>query len=119
MSLFVITLAPCPPPPSTGLFPRPSYSFSNVQQDVLLNPYAPPLRDERVIQSTDIRGGIPINIDTRAVDTNYRQMGLLKRMILRNSKIFYLIFIRGPANWIFSRRTIVRTRPRRSSVATG
>jgi hypothetical protein len=65
---------------STGLFPRPSYSFSNVQQDVLLNPYAPPLRDERVIQSTDIRGGIPINIDTRAVDTNYRQMGLLKRM---------------------------------------
>jgi hypothetical protein len=66
--------------PSTGLFPRPSYSFSNVQQDVLLNPYAPPLRDERVIQSTDIRGGIPINIDTRAVDTNYRQVGLLKRM---------------------------------------
>jgi len=67
-------------PPSTGLFPRPSYSFSNVQQDVLLNPYAPPLRDERYIQSTDIRGGVPINIDTRAVDTNYRQMGLLKRM---------------------------------------
>lgn len=66
--------------PSTGLFPRPSYSFSNVQQDVLLNPYAPPLRDERVVQSTDIRGGVPINIDTRAVDTNYRQMGLLKRM---------------------------------------
>lgn len=66
--------------PSTGLFPRPSYSFSNVQQDVLLNPYAPPLRDERYIQSTDIRGGVPINIDTRAVDTNYRQMGLLKRM---------------------------------------
>ena len=65
---------------STGLFPRPSYSFSNVQQDVLLNPYAPPLRDERIIQSTDIRGGIPINIDTRAVDTNYRQVGLLKRM---------------------------------------
>ena len=66
--------------PSTGLFPRPSYSFSNVQQDVLLNPYTPPLRDERIIQSTDIRGGIPININTQAVDTNYRQVGLLKRM---------------------------------------
>ena len=55
-----------------GLFPRPSYSFSNVEDDVLMNPYAPPLKDERVIQSQDIRGGIPININTRAVDTNYR-----------------------------------------------
>jgi hypothetical protein len=41
-------------PPSTGLFPRPSYSFSNVQQDVLLNPYAAPVRDERIIQSTGL-----------------------------------------------------------------
>jgi hypothetical protein len=64
----------------SGLFPRPSYSFSNVQNDVLMNPYTPPLKDERVIMSNDIRGGIPININTRAVDTNYRQVGLLKRM---------------------------------------
>ncbi len=65
---------------SRGLFPRPSYSFSNVQEDVLLNPYSPPLRDERIIQTTDIRGGIPINISTQGVDVNYRQVGLLKRM---------------------------------------
>ena len=63
-----------------GLFPRPSYSFSNIESDVLMNPYAPPLKDERVIQVDDIRGGIPININTRAVDTNYRQVGILKRM---------------------------------------
>lgn len=63
-----------------GIFPRPSYSFTNVQNDVLMNPYAPPLKDERVIMSHDVRGGIPININTRAVDTNYRQIGLLKRM---------------------------------------
>jgi hypothetical protein len=63
-----------------GLFPRPTYSFSNVQQDVLLNPYSPPLRDERFIQSTDIRGGIPINISTQGIDTNYRQVGLLKQI---------------------------------------
>lgn len=63
-----------------GLFPRPSYSFSNVQNDVLMNPYAPPLKDERVIMTNDVRGGIPINVNTRAVDTNYRQVGLLKRM---------------------------------------
>jgi len=63
-----------------GIFPRPSYSFSNVQNDVLMNPYTPPLKDERVIMSNDVRGGIPININTRAVDTSYRQIGLLKRM---------------------------------------
>ena len=63
-----------------GIFPRPNYSFSNVQNDVLMNPYTPPLKDERVIMSNDVRGGIPININTRAVDTNYRQIGLLKRM---------------------------------------
>jgi len=63
-----------------GLFPRPSYSFSNVQNDVLMNPYSPPLKDERIVQVNDIRGGIPININTRAVDTNYRQIGILKRM---------------------------------------
>jgi len=63
-----------------GLFPRPSYAFSNVEDDVLMNPYAPPLKDDRVVQSQDIRGGIPININTRAVDTNYRQVGILKRL---------------------------------------
>ncbi len=63
-----------------GLFPRPSYSFSNVESDVLMNPYAPPLKDERVVQVNDVRGGVPININTRAVDTKYRQVGILKRM---------------------------------------
>lgn len=65
---------------SNGLFPRPSFSFSNIPNDVLLNPYTAPLKDDRYIQSHDIRGGIPINISTRAVDTDYRQVGLLKRM---------------------------------------
>jgi hypothetical protein len=63
-----------------GLFPRPSYSFSNIDSDVLMNPYAPPLKDERVVQLNDVRGGVPININNRAVDTNYRQVGILKRM---------------------------------------
>ncbi len=63
-----------------GIFPRPSYSFSNVQNDVLMNPYTPPLKDERIFMSNDVRGGVPININTRAVDTSYRQIGLLKRM---------------------------------------
>lgn len=63
---------------SNGLFPRPSYSFSNMQNDVLMNPYAAPLRDDRVVQ--DVRGGVPINVSTQGVDTNYRQVGILTRI---------------------------------------
>ena len=62
------------------LFPRPSYSFSNIPNDVLMNPYSAPLRDDRVIQNNDIRGGVPINISTQAIDTNYRQIGILTRI---------------------------------------
>jgi hypothetical protein len=61
-----------------GLFPRPSYSFSNVESDVLMNPYAPPLKDERII-TRDIRGGVPINVSTSAVDAEYRQIGILTK----------------------------------------
>ena len=64
-----------------GLFPRPSYSFSNMQNDVLMNPYQPPLRDDRYFPSLggDQRG-IPINIPTQSVEANYRQVGILTRL---------------------------------------
>lgn len=64
-----------------GLFPRPSLSFSNVSNDVLLNPYQPPLKDDRVFRTdmSDPRG-VPINISTRAVDADYRQVGILTRV---------------------------------------
>lgn len=62
---------------STGLFTRPAFSFSNVESDVLLNPYQPPLRDDRIYRPT---GGIPINISTTAIDTVYRQVGILTRI---------------------------------------
>lgn len=47
-----------------------------VPNDPLLNPYNPPLRDERYIMS---RGVVPINVSTNigAVDTEYRQVGML------------------------------------------
>lgn len=53
-----------------------------VPGDVLLNPYIPPLRDERyLVPSLNIipPGTIPINVSTNigAVDTNYRQVGIL------------------------------------------
>ena len=69
-------------------------------QDVLLNPYVPPLRDNSVGATRpiyDIRGGVEtihygehggyggggggvrINVPTRSVDTTYRQVGILTR----------------------------------------
>lgn len=49
--------------------------------DVLLDPYVPPLRDNRfLVPGRDVRGAIPINVQTQGVDTNYRQIGLLTRI---------------------------------------
>ena len=68
--------------PFAGLFPKPSYSFSNVSNDVLLNPYQAPLKDERLypINTVGDPRGIPINIPTQSVDTTYRQVGILTRL---------------------------------------
>lgn len=67
--------------------------------DVLLNPYTPPLRDDRYIGAMGVnsiglsggmgggsgrgRGGgvvIPINVPTRSVNSSYRQVGILTRV---------------------------------------
>jgi hypothetical protein len=54
-------------------FPR---SWPNFNKDPLLNPYTPPLRDETYFS---MPGVVPINVSTNpgAVDTNYRQLGIL------------------------------------------
>lgn len=56
----------------------PNYPYTNGPPDVLLNPYTPPLKDDRYL--VPIPGRIPINVQTNigAVDTDYRQIGLLK-----------------------------------------
>ena len=59
---------------------RANYGVSNAQEDVLLNPYVPPLRDDR---SMDIRGpvAIPINVSTQGTNNAaYRQVGILTRI---------------------------------------
>ena len=62
----------------------PSWPYTNLPSDPLLNPYAPPLRDERYfIPRFPSRavppGAVPINISTNigAVDTQYRQLGIM------------------------------------------
>lgn len=60
----------------------PSYPYNNLPKDVLLNPYAPPLSDERYfipeLNYIPPRS-VPINVSTNigAVDTTYRQLGIL------------------------------------------
>lgn len=68
--------------PNVGLFSKPNYSFSNMPGDVLLNPYQAPLRDDRYFVDATMGDprGIPINVSTRAVDVEYRQVGILKRL---------------------------------------
>lgn len=59
---------------------RANYGVSNAQEDVLLNPYVPPLRDDRTM---DIRGtvAVPINVSTQGVgNAAYRQVGILTRI---------------------------------------
>ena len=60
----------------------PSWPYTNLPSDPLLNPYVPPLRDERYfIPSFNPipPGTVPINVSTNvgAVDTAYRQVGIL------------------------------------------
>ena len=66
---------------ASGIFPRASYSFSNLENDVLMNPYNAPLKDDRVnpVNNLDPRG-VPINVPTQSVNASYRQVGILTRL---------------------------------------
>ena len=70
-----------------SFFTRPNYGYTNLPNDVLMNPYEPPLKDERYLNgATGIQmtppGTIPINVSTNngAVDTTFRQVGILTPM---------------------------------------
>lgn len=71
-----------PPTNPFGFFTRPNYAYSNLPGDVLMNPYTPPLRDQRYLipeMSLVPPGAVPINVSTNigVVDTNYRQLGII------------------------------------------
>jgi hypothetical protein len=70
-------------------FGFPSFPYSNlsIPRDALLNPYVPPLSDERYIMQP-LPGVIPINVSTNvgAVDTSYRQMGILTPISNKDNK---------------------------------
>ena len=64
-----------------SIFPRANYGYSNVKNDVLLNPYEAPMRDNRLFPSLNSSSlKMPINISTQSIDTDYRQVGILTRI---------------------------------------
>jgi len=71
--------------PALMMSPKPNTFFTNDSADVLSNPYTPPLKDNMLLKgmSSGQAGagpGIPINIATSsAVNTSYRQIGLLTK----------------------------------------
>ena len=65
-----------------GMNLMPNYPYTNLPRNVLSNPHVPPLKDERyfVGEASYIPPNtIPINVSTNigAVDTTYRQVGML------------------------------------------
>lgn len=82
----------------TVIVQQPSYPYTNLpgNGDVLLDPYVPPLRDERYLRPELLMvppGRVPINISTNigAVDTSYRQVGIMTPLNGNNSKILPLM----------------------------
>lgn len=63
------------------LIPRTGNGYNRIENDVLLNPYSAPLRDDRIFNNSNYNGPkIPINVPTQSFDTNYRQIGILTRV---------------------------------------
>jgi hypothetical protein len=55
--------------------------YSNKENDILLNPYSAPLRDDRIYNNSNYNGPkTPINIPTQSINTAYRQIGILTRV---------------------------------------
>ena len=57
-------------------------TIGGISSRTILDPTGPPLRNDGVYfpkDAADIRGGIPINMETRGTGTDYSQIGILTR----------------------------------------
>ena len=55
-----------------------NYGYNCKENDILMNPYSQPIRDDRPFPNNHQKG-IPINIKTQGYDAEYRQIGILTR----------------------------------------
>ena len=55
----------------------------STRQDPMNDPYAPPLKADGIYYPrtfTDVRGAVPVNIETRGLSSSYQQVGILTRL---------------------------------------
>jgi hypothetical protein len=62
---------------SDSLSVKSAFGYNSRENDILLNPYAAPLRDDRYFP--DAPKQMPINVKTQGCDSEYRQIGILTR----------------------------------------
>jgi hypothetical protein len=61
----------------------PALGAVSTRQDPMNNPYAPPTKSDSLYYPPsfgDVRGAIPVNIETRGLPTSYQQIGILTRV---------------------------------------
>jgi hypothetical protein len=69
--------------PKVIIVAPPSLGAIATRQDPMNNPYSPPIKSDSLYYPPnfgDIRGAIPVNIETRGLSTSYQQVGILTRV---------------------------------------
>lgn len=79
-----------------GLYPKMNTLFSNVPSNILMNPFSPPLKNNYFNKSSSDPRGIPININTRGFDSDYKQVGILTRTVQKQGEEVILAIMGRP-----------------------
>ena len=65
----------------SSMLPVLGSGYNNKENDILLNPYSAPLRDDSIYNNSNYNGPkIAINVPTQSINTTYRQIGILTRV---------------------------------------
>lgn len=69
----------------------PLFSGMATRRDTISDPYAPPMKTDDGLYypraGGDVRGAIPVNVQTRAVNSSYQQVGILTKDGGRNGEL--------------------------------
>ena len=66
------------PPISSSIASMAPLANMSSRNDTMNDPYAPPLKSDALYNQADVRG-VPVNVKTRGINTNYEQIGILTR----------------------------------------
>jgi hypothetical protein len=63
-----------------NMYAQPTYSFSNIPNDLLFNPYTPPRKTNPFFPTGPVQGGVPINQNPSGFQSSYTSIGILTRV---------------------------------------